>query len=234
MTEHDARDRSLPAAPAPAAAPARPARHRRSRGPVTALSVAALSAAVTAAAFAWPAAGQATTAATDAPPAPAAAAALAGAGAAIPGAGSAADRAAAAAPAAPAVSAKAAAYAKKVIALANAERARAGCAPLRTDKRLMAAAQAHANDMAKRNYYSHTSPEGRSAGDRMTKAGYRWMRWGENIYKSPRTPSKAMAGWMDSPGHRANILDCRFKDIGVGVNLKSNGPWWVQNFGARR
>ncbi|MGG8409346.1 CAP domain-containing protein, partial [Streptomyces sp. 12297] len=155
--------------------------------------------------------------------------------AAIPGAGSAADRVAErAAAAAPAVSAKAAAYAKKVIALANAERARAGCAPLRTDKRLMAAAQAHANDMAKRNYYSHTSPEGRSAGDRMTKAGYRWMRWGENIYKSPRTPSKAMAGWMDSPGHRANILDCRFKDIGVGVNLKSNGPWWVQNFGARR
>ncbi|MCB5166629.1 CAP domain-containing protein [Streptomyces bambusae] len=188
-----------------------PARHRRSRGRTTLLSVAAVASAATAAAFLWPAAGHAGTAA-DRP---------AGRPAAIP-----------AAPAAPAT--KAERYAKKVVELANAERRRAGCAPLRADKRLMKAAQAHADDMARRNYYSHTSPEGRSAGDRMTKAGYRWSSWGENIYKSPRTPARAMAGWMDSPGHRANILNCRYKDIGVGVNLKGNGPWWVQNFGTRR
>lgn len=57
---------------------------------------------------------------------------------------------------------------------------------------------------------------------------------GENIHRGPTTPDRAMEDWMESPGHRANILNCSFKDIGVGVTLTANGPWWVQNFGARR
>lgn len=56
---------------------------------------------------------------------------------------------------------------------------------------------------------------------------------GENIHRGPKTPAQAMEEWMGSPGHRDNILNCSFKDIGVGVTLTANGPWWVQNFGAK-
>ncbi|MFF3771485.1 CAP domain-containing protein [Streptomyces sp. NPDC002232] len=125
-------------------------------------------------------------------------------------------------------------YVRDVVALANAEREKAGCGPLRSERRLRAAAQAHADDMAARDYYEHHSPEGRDAGDRISGAGYAWSTWGENIHRGPKTPAKAMEDWMDSPGHRANILNCSFKDIGVGVALAANGPWWVQDFGARR
>ncbi|MGW9447479.1 CAP domain-containing protein [Streptomyces sp. NPDC055632] len=125
-------------------------------------------------------------------------------------------------------------YARDVVALVNAERAEAGCRSLRSERRLRAAAQGHADDMAARDYYAHSGPEGRDGGDRMTSAGYAWSTWGENIHRGPKSPALAVADWMGSPGHRANILNCAFKDIGVGVNLGSDGPWWVQNFGARR
>ncbi|WP_175411704.1 CAP domain-containing protein [Streptomyces sp. TRM64462] len=126
----------------------------------------------------------------------------------------------------------AAEHIRRVVDLANTERSKAGCPALRVNSRLQSAAQSHADDMAARNYYEHDTPEGRDAGDRMRSAGYRWMTWGENIHRGPKDPVTAMRDWMNSPGHRKNILNCKFKDIGVGVNLKSNGPWWVQNFGA--
>lgn len=126
----------------------------------------------------------------------------------------------------------AASYVQQVVDLANAERAKAGCAPFRANGRLNTSAQAHADDMAARDYYEHNSPEGRNAGDRMSAAGYDWHKWGENIHRGPKSAADAMRDWMKSPGHRANILDCGFKDIGVGVNLSGNGPWWVQNFGS--
>ncbi|MET9678583.1 CAP domain-containing protein [Streptomyces sp. NPDC006482] len=125
-------------------------------------------------------------------------------------------------------------FVQEVVALANAERRKAGCGPLRSEGHLRTAAQGHADDMAERDYYEHDSPEGRDAGDRITGAGYTWSTWGENIHRGPKTPARAMEDWMDSPGHRENILNCSFKDIGVGVTLTANGPWWVQNFGAKR
>lgn len=124
-------------------------------------------------------------------------------------------------------------YVQQLVALANAERDKAGCGPLRAESHLRTAAQGHADDMAARDYYEHDSPEGRDAGDRMTVAGYTWSTWGENIHRGPKTPAQAMEDWMVSPGHRENILNCSFKDIGVGVTLTANGPWWVQNFGAK-
>ncbi|MGW6566753.1 CAP domain-containing protein [Streptomyces sp. NPDC054975] len=129
---------------------------------------------------------------------------------------------------------KVARYVDQVVALANAERDKAGCSPLRVDGRLRASAQGHADDMADRAYYDHSSPEGRDAGDRITAAGYAWARWAENIHRGPKTPTEAMDDWMSSDGHRRHILNCSFKDIGVGVTLTANGPWWVQNFGTRR
>ncbi|GLZ78102.1 hypothetical protein Afil01_29090 [Actinorhabdospora filicis] len=126
---------------------------------------------------------------------------------------------------------KAAELAAKVAELTNAERAKNGCDPLRVNAKATKAAQYHANDMAERDYFAHDSPEGRSAGDRLDAAGYAWRGWGENIFKGPRTAEDAVRGWMDSPGHRANILNCDFKEIGVGVTLSDNGPFWVQVFG---
>ncbi|MEI5102667.1 CAP domain-containing protein [Streptomyces sp. PmtG] len=128
---------------------------------------------------------------------------------------------------------KTARYQKQLLVLVNAERKKAGCGPLRLDRRVRAAAQAHAKDMAARDYYDHTSPEGKSAGDRMRKAGYRAGAWGENIHKGPKGPKTAMRDWMRSSGHRANILNCAYKDFGAGVSLKANGPWWVQNFATK-
>ncbi|MEV4921404.1 CAP domain-containing protein [Streptomyces roseoverticillatus] len=123
-------------------------------------------------------------------------------------------------------------YVQQVVDMVNAERAKAGCSPLTINAKLQAAAQGHSDDMAARDYYDHTSPEGKSPGDRITAAGYHWSTYGENIFKSPKDARTAMDGWMKSSGHRANILNCSFKEIGVGINFKSNGPWWTQNFGA--
>ncbi|MFE0186910.1 CAP domain-containing protein [Streptomyces sp. NPDC058989] len=138
------------------------------------------------------------------------------------------------APAAPrAATGTAAQFAQKVVDLVNDQRARHGCGPLTVDPRLRNAAQAHSDDMAARNYYEHNSPEGVDPGTRMTRAGFRWSSWAENIFKSPKDPATALKGWMDSPGHRSNILNCSYKFTGVGVNLSSNGPWWTQDFATR-
>ncbi|MFG2331652.1 CAP domain-containing protein [Streptomyces sp. NPDC048604] len=124
-------------------------------------------------------------------------------------------------------------YAEQLVALVNAERLRAGCDPLRSSGPLRAAAQGHADDMAARGYYEHRDPDGSDGGDRITAAGYDWRAWGENIHRGPKTPATAMRDWMDSAAHRRNIVNCSFKDLGVGVNLRANGPWWVQVFGAK-
>jgi uncharacterized protein YkwD len=64
-------------------------------------------------------------------------------------------------------------------------------------------------------------------------AGYPWTTYGENIAKGQQTPVQVMDGWMNSPGHRASILNCDFKEIGIGFHDASGGPWWTQVFGAR-
>ncbi|WP_229369259.1 CAP domain-containing protein [Umezawaea beigongshangensis] len=115
-----------------------------------------------------------------------------------------------------------------VVAIVNAKRAEAGCAALKIDDRVTTAAQKHSSDMAARNYFSHTTPEGVDFGTRMKAAGYP-SPGGENIAAGQRTPEQVMESWMNSPGHRRNILDCSFATIGVG--LDTNGWYWTQNFG---
>ncbi|MFB7599277.1 sigma-70 family RNA polymerase sigma factor [Streptomyces sp. NPDC056160] len=121
----------------------------------------------------------------------------------------------------------------QVVALVNKERANAGCGPLTEDPQLDAAAQGHSDDMAARNFFDHTNPDGKDPGQRITTAGYHWSTYGENIARGQQTPASVMDSWMHSPGHRANILNCSFKDIGVGVHKGSGGPWWTQDFGAK-
>ncbi|MFI6982841.1 CAP domain-containing protein [Embleya sp. NPDC050154] len=116
--------------------------------------------------------------------------------------------------------------------LTNAERAKHGCGPLTDNAKLQAAAQGHSHDMAKRGYFDHINPDGADSSRRISAAGYRWSASGENIAAGQASPAAVMNAWMASPGHRANILNCSFKDIGVGVDFAPGGPRWTQNFGA--
>ncbi|MFF3405059.1 sigma-70 family RNA polymerase sigma factor [Streptomyces sp. NPDC002742] len=121
----------------------------------------------------------------------------------------------------------------QVVTLVNKERAAAGCGPLTEDAQLEDAARGHSDDMAARAFFDHTNPDGAGPGERITAAGYRWSTYGENIAMGQQTPQAVMDSWMNSPGHRANILNCSFKNIGVGVHKGSGGPWWTQDFGAK-
>ncbi|MFD5426008.1 sigma-70 family RNA polymerase sigma factor [Streptomyces sp. NPDC127084] len=123
--------------------------------------------------------------------------------------------------------------AEQVIALVNAERSKAGCGPVSNNGRLAAAATNHSDDMAARGFFDHTNPDGEDPGDRITDAGYRWSTYGENIARGQQSPESVMESWMNSSGHRANILNCSFKELGVGIHNGSGGPWWTQAFGSQ-
>ncbi len=118
----------------------------------------------------------------------------------------------------------------EVVALVNAERATAGCGPVASDAGLAGVARAHSADMRDRGYFSHTTPEGLSPWDRAAAAGVSGAS-AENIAQGYGDAASVMAGWMDSPGHRANILDCSNTRLGVGVAQGPGGPWWTQLFG---
>ncbi|PZF79586.1 CAP domain-containing protein, partial [Jiangella anatolica] len=117
-----------------------------------------------------------------------------------------------------------------VIDLTNEARADEGCGPLRADDRLHEAALGHSEDMADRDYFDHVTPEGVGPGERAERAGY--DSWGgENIAAGYSSAEDVVKGWMDSPGHRANILNCDFVAIGVGAADSDSGPHWTQTFG---
>ncbi|MEV5825649.1 CAP domain-containing protein [Spirillospora sp. NPDC052242] len=119
---------------------------------------------------------------------------------------------------------------RAVIELTNDERADAGCGPLRTDERLMTAAERHSADMAANDYFSHTSQNGDTPWDRMEAAGYS-SPGAENIAKGYGSAEAVVRGWMNSPGHRRNILNCDLRAIGVGMVDGPGGKLWTQNFG---
>ncbi|MEU3019416.1 CAP domain-containing protein [Nocardiopsis sp. NPDC007018] len=113
-----------------------------------------------------------------------------------------------------------------VVTIVNSERAANGCGPLRVDSQLTAAAQEHSEDMAARDYMSHDNPEGEGPGDRAERHGY--GSWGaENVAKGQTSAEQVMDAWMNSPGHRANILNCDLVAIGVGESDNA----WTQKFG---
>ncbi|MBG9755017.1 CAP domain-containing protein [Lysinibacillus sphaericus] len=120
------------------------------------------------------------------------------------------------------------AFEQEVVKLTNAERTKAGLSPLQTDDKLMAAAREKSQDMQSNNYFSHTSPTFGSPFDRMKALGITYKSAGENIAQGQRSPQEVVQAWMDSPGHRANILNGKFTHIGVGY-VKS-GNYWTQQF----
>ncbi|MFE9773638.1 CAP domain-containing protein [Streptomyces sp. NPDC005931] len=120
----------------------------------------------------------------------------------------------------------------RVVELVNAERSKAGCSPVTVNSALTRAAQAHSDDMASSGTMSHTGSDGSSPADRITRAGYSWSTYGENVAYGYSTPEQVMQGWMNSSGHRANILNCGFREIGVA--LAQPGSYWTQAFGTAR
>ncbi|ADP79922.1 CAP domain-containing protein [Pseudofrankia inefficax] len=120
----------------------------------------------------------------------------------------------------------------EVVRLTNVERAKAGCGALTVDARLAASAQAHTADMAQNNYFSHTSLDGRTMVDRIRATGFPLTAVGENIAAGGTTAAQTMDMWMNSPGHRANILNCSYTRIGVGyAEGGSYRYYWTQDFG---
>ena len=123
----------------------------------------------------------------------------------------------------------------------NARRAAAGAPPLTLDPRLGEAAQRHAEDMLRRSYYDHDSPEGLRPRDRIAQAGYPAALVAENIARGLTSVDEAMNAWMQSRGHRSNLLNPAFREMGIGcavghsaVGSIGDTVLWVQDFGRPR
>lgn len=122
-------------------------------------------------------------------------------------------------------------FEQKVVELVNVERQKNGLSPLTLDTAISNIARTKSKDMATNNYFAHQSPTYGSAGDMLSKSKINWSSWGENIAYGQRTPEAVVTAWMNSSGHRANILNTTFTKIGVGYATKSDGtPYWTQMF----
>lgn len=121
------------------------------------------------------------------------------------------------------------AYVLRVVELVNEEREKAGLNPLTLQKNISAAAQVRAQETE--ISFSHTRPDGRSFATALTEAGVNYRGSGENIAWGQRTPEQVMNGWMNSAGHRANILNPKYTSIGVGYYQNAQGTnYWTQLF----
>ncbi len=119
-------------------------------------------------------------------------------------------------------------FEEQVLQLTNQERAKKGLSALKANTELNYAADKYAELMAEQNYFSHTGPDGSKPWDRAKSVGFEAQTMGENIAVGQKTPQEVVKGWMESPGHRANILNPRYTQLGVGFEKN----YWVQNFGS--
>lgn len=125
-------------------------------------------------------------------------------------------------------------YEAELLRLTNLERQKAGIAALRLSNQLNQAAQNHADDMAKNHYFNHTGLNGSQPSDRATAAGYNYSYIGENIAAGGSTPAATIQQWMNSQGHRENILNSNYTEIGFGYSYSNSSQYrhyWVQVFG---
>jgi uncharacterized protein YkwD len=140
----------------------------------------------------------------------------------------------------------AAAISRRVLALTNEARSHArrcgstsfaAAPPLSLNVLLERAALEHSKDMAAHNYMDHTGRDGSTPADRITRTGYKWRMVGENLASGVMTPEDAVAGWLQSPHHCANLMTARFTDMGIAFAANSNsdaGVYWTQTFGTTR
>jgi len=100
--------------------------------------------------------------------------------------------------------------------------------PLQWNRKLFEAAAKHAGEMSRSDRLSHESADGRTAGDRITQAGYAWRAYGENIALGQQTVKEVVRSWLDSAEHCSNIMDADFAEIGVACSASAGGaPYWV-------
>jgi len=119
----------------------------------------------------------------------------------------------------------------EVIKLVNAERAKNGLGALKANWQLSRVARYKSQDMVNKGYFSHTSPTYGSPFNMMESFGLKFSAAGENIAYGQRTPQEVMNAWMNSPGHRSNILNPSYTEIGVGLAKTKNGvSYWTQMF----
>jgi uncharacterized protein YkwD len=129
-------------------------------------------------------------------------------------------------------------FVQQVVDLTNNFRTKNGLAPLTLNSKLNEAAQTHSQNMAVQDFFSHVGKDGSSAGDRASQAGYDWRTVAENIAAGQRSPAEVVQAWIDSPGHRENMLNPGIKEIGVGYFFLANdtgktnyNAYWTQKFG---
>jgi uncharacterized protein YkwD len=126
---------------------------------------------------------------------------------------------------------------QRVVELVNAQRQSRGLAALRVNAKLNQAAINHSGDMARNDFMSHSGSNGSTLGQRVTGAGYSWSFVAENVAAGYDTPEEVVAAWMDSSGHRANILSSSATEVGVGVATNANstyGIYWTLDFAKPR
>ena len=128
-------------------------------------------------------------------------------------------------------------FVQRVVDLTNAQRAQAGLPALKLNAKLSAAAYVHSRDMALNDYFNHTGSDRSKVTDRVAAQGYNYLNAGENIAAGYATPEAVVEGWMNSPGHRANILYPKIQEIGVGFYFLANDSgeapyqyYWTQDF----
>ena len=126
----------------------------------------------------------------------------------------------------------------RVLELVNQARSEEGLAPLTLNEQLNIAADSHSQSMAVNDFFSHQDPtDNSSGGDRIEETGYEWSFWGENVAAGYSTPEQVVDGWLNSPGHRANILNENFTEIGIGYEFLEDDTgninynhYWTQVF----
>lgn len=133
--------------------------------------------------------------------------------------------------------------AETVLSVVNSARVKAGCQPLQLNARLTAAARSHARAMAEQNFFGHAGKDGSRFSSRITQQGYSYRAAAENIAAGHRTAAQAVQGWLNSAGHRRNMLDCRMTETGIAVVYQADDRpirgnpaplrcYWVQVFAA--
>jgi uncharacterized protein YkwD len=131
--------------------------------------------------------------------------------------------------------------AESVLSAINAARAKAGCGPLRVNPKLMAAARTHAKAMAEQNFFGHAGKDGSRMSSRIKRQGYSFRSAAENIAAGQRSAGEVVRSWLNSSGHRRNILNCRMEETGIALVYQSDDRpirgnraplryYWVQVF----
>lgn len=128
---------------------------------------------------------------------------------------------------------------QRIVELINLRRREAGLAPLTVHQTLTACAQKYSEVQASQSNIDHTGPDGSTPGQRLSRCGYRWKHFGENLAAGQTSAEEVVSAWMASPGHRRNILSPKVREIGIGHTYRADDPgryydYYVMEAGTRK